>query len=436
MDTSEKREYLLRMIKDETVPAVGCTEPVAVAYAAAVANKYMSTEVKKIDVMTSKNIFKNGKSVIIPGTKEWGLDLAAVLGSIIGDPDGGLMVLKDVDDKSVELAHKWIEEKEIKVGYLDKSPNVYVEVCLSSDSEEVKAVLKDDHDNIDRVYLNGEIVYQNDEGKNSSNDKNYYNTLKEMTFVEIREIIESYNVDEIRFIQDGIDINKAAAKRGLSEDSGLNIGRTLFNLQRKGLLGDDEPTNARIFTSAGSDVRMGGGLCPIMTSGGSGNQGLGVIIPISTVAEARDISDEKLYKAIFFGHVLNKYIKLYTGKLSAMCGCAIAAGVGSAAGITWMLGGNDRQIGGACENLLSNLAGMICDGAKDNCAIKLATSAYESVIAAFLALEGVIVNKNIGIVGENVEDTIKNLGILAIEGFAETNNVIVNLYSNCNVMTG
>ncbi len=427
MNASEKRDYLLKMIKNETVPAVGCTEPVAVALAAAVAKKHMKNEVEKITIASSKNIFKNGKSVMIPGTKEWGLDLAAVLGMIKGDPDAGLMVLKNVDDESVDLAHKWIDGKEISLVYLEDGPNIYVELCLIGDGEEVKAVLKDSHDNIDSVSVNGEIVYKNDEKTTSSNGKDYYNTLKEMTITEITRIIESYTLDEIEFIKDGIDINKAAAKRGLNEDSGLNVGRSLYGLQEKGQLGNDEATNARIFTAAGSDVRMGGGLCPIMTSGGSGNQGLGVILPIATVAESRNIDDERLYKAIFFGHVLNKYIKLYTGKLSAMCGCAIAAGVGSAAGITWMLGGDDRQIAGAAENLLSNLTGMLCDGAKDNCSIKLSTSAYEAVIAAYLALEGVMVNKNIGIVGDSIEDTINNVGILATEGFVEIDNIIVDI---------
>lgn len=426
MDTEKKRDYLLNMIKTETVPAVGCTEPVAVAYAAAVAKRHMDSEVEKIIVMTSKNIFKNGKSVMIPGTEEWGLDLAAILGTIKGDPDGGLMVLKDVDEKSVKLAHQWNDEKEIRVGYLESSPNIYVEVYLISDSEEVKAILKDSHDNIDSIFVNGEMVYKNEEEASSKN-KDYYNTLKEMTFKEIREIIDSYTLDEIGFIEDGISINKVAAERGLIEDSGLNIGRTLYKLQEKGQIGKDIATRARILTAAGSDIRMGGGLCPIMTSGGSGNQGLGVILPISTIAEDRNVDKEKLFKAVFFGHVLNKYIKLYTGKLSAMCGCAIAAGVGSAAGITWMLGGDDRQIAGAAENLLANLTGMICDGAKDNCSIKLSTSAYEAIIASYLAMEDVIVNKNIGIVGDTIEDTINNVGILAREGFVEIDNIIVDI---------
>lgn len=426
MNFSEKKEYLLDMIKDETVPAVGCTEPVAVALAAAVAKKYIVGDIKKIRVLTSKNIFKNGKSVMIPGTREWGLDLAAVLGVIKGDPDAGLMVLKAVDDDSVDTAHKFIEEKQVEVDYLVDSPNIYVEMYLVSNDENVKVVLKDDHDNIDSVSVNGDIVYKN-EDELDSNGKEYQDILKEMTFKEIRETIESYTLDEVKFIEEGIKVNKAAANRGLNEDSGLNIGRTLHKLQEKGQLANDPATTARILTAAGSDIRMGGGLCPIMTSGGSGNQGLGVILPISTIAKAREIDDETLFKAIFFGHVLNKYIKLYTGKLSAMCGCAIAAGVGSAAAITWMLGGDDTQIAGAAENLLSNLTGMICDGAKDTCSIKLSTSAYEAILSSYLAIEGVIVNENIGIVGSSIEDTIKNVGILATEGFAETDNVIVKI---------
>lgn len=414
------------MIQSETVPAIGCTEPIAVAYAAAVAKKYMNSKVEKIQVLASKNIYKNGKSVMIPGAGEWGLDLAAVLGMVIGDPEAGLMVLKNIDGDSVKLAHDWLEEKEISVDYLEDGPNIYVEVHLISDGGRVRAVVKDSHDNIDSIWLDGENIYKS-QGREESAGEDYYEALKEMTFKEIREIVSSYSIAELDFIGEGVATNKRAAEIGLKRDSGLNIGRTLYKIQQRGQLGNDEATNARIRTAAASDMRMGGGLCPIMTSGGSGNQGLGVILPIATLAESRGIDDEKLYKAIFFGHVINKYIKLYTGKLSAMCGCAIAAGVGAAAGMTWMLGGDDRQIAGACENLLANLAGMICDGAKDNCSIKLSTSAYEAVISSMLAMEGVMASKNIGIVGSTVEETIKNVGILAKEGFQEIDDLIIDI---------
>lgn len=427
MDFNAKREYLLNMIRTETVPALGCTEPVAVAYAAAVAKEHMDVEIEEMHILTSKNIFKNGKSVMIPGTKEWGLDLAAALGIVIGDPEGGLMVLRDVDKGSVKRAHELLDKKQVKLDYIEESANIYVEIKLISGDKEVKVELKDCHDKIDAIYLDGKVIYKNQGEEEGSRDEDYYQALKNMSFKEIREIIESYGLEDIEFIKDGIQMNKNAAERGLTEDSGLNVGKTLYKLQGKGLLGEDEPTKARIMTASASDVRMGGGLCPIMTSGGSGNQGLGVIVPIVTVGEERGLSKEKIYKAVFFGHVLNKYIKLYTGKLSAMCGCAIAAGVGSSVGITWMLGGDDRDIAGAAENLLSNLTGMICDGAKDNCSLKLSTSAYEAIISSFLSLEGVRVNPNIGIIGETIEDTIENLGILANKGFMEADNVILEI---------
>lgn len=425
MIKEEKRQYLLDMVKQETVPAIGCTEPVAVAYAAAFGKKYIDTTIDKIAVLVSKNIFKNGKSVIIPNTEEWGLELAAALGIVAGDADDGLMVLKNVNKEYIDLAHKIIDEEgKISVGYLENSPDVYVEIHLISKKNKVEVILKDSHNHIDMVKVDGEIKYRGFlEEKNSIS----YNTLKDMTFEEIREIIEGLTIEEILFIKDGIDMNKEAAYNGLKGDMGLRLGATLNRLQGQNKLQIDAFTKARILTAASADIRMGGGNCPIMTSAGSGNQGLGVVLPIVAVAEENNIEGERLLKAVFFAHVVNKYIKLYTGKLSAMCGCAIAAGVGASAGITWMLGGSNEQISGAANNMLSNLTGMICDGAKETCSFKLSTSAGEAVLSAYLALENVIVKPKIGIIGSTIEETIEGLGILCKDGLSQTDNVIINI---------
>ena len=214
---------------------------------------------------------------------------------------------------------------------------------------------------------------------------------------------------------------------GINEGKGLKLGAGLKRLQCDGKLCNDVSTQARILTAASADIRMGGGDCPIMTSCGSGNQGLGVVLPITVVAEENNISREKLIRSVFFAHVINKYVKVYTGKLSSMCGCAIAAGIGASAGISWILGGNDEQIGGACQNMLSNLTGMICDGAKETCAFKLSTSAGEAVLAAYLANEGIIVKPNVGIIGDSIEDTIKNVGILCKDGLTCADTVIVDI---------
>lgn len=415
---------LLNMVKQDTVPALGCTEPVAVAYASAMAKKYLTGTIDNIAITVSKNIFKNGKSVIIPNTNEWGLDLAGALGVLEGDPDNCLMVLKDIDDNTIETAHRMIKDGKIKVDFVEKTPDIFVNIVVKSSKELVEVILANNHTHIEWVKVDGEIVFEKSLDKE---DKISADFLKKMTFKKIREICETIPFEELKFIEEGIEMNKRAAERGMKEGKGLKIGATFKKLQEEGKLCADAPTQARILTAAAADIRMGGGDCPIMTSGGSGNQGLGVVLPITVVAEENNMDRESTIRAIFFAHLINKYVKLYTGKLSAMCGCAIAAGMGASAGISWLLGGNDVQISGACQNMLSNLTGMICDGAKESCAFKLSTSAGEAVIAAYLANEGIIVRSNTGIIAASIEDTIKNVGILCRDGFTEIDSEIIDI---------
>ncbi|SHD78426.1 serine dehydratase subunit alpha family protein [Schnuerera ultunensis] len=417
-------EKLLIIIKEETIPALGCTEPVAVAYAASVVNKYFEGEIDRLKIRTSKNIFKNGKSVIIPNTKEWGLDLAGVLGIIVGNPDDELMILKNIKDEHIRKAHEILEQGIVDVDYLENTPDVYVEIYVQGEERIVEVVLKDAHNHIDRVKVDGKVVYKGmlDQDKGLAPD-----FIKDLSFNDIIEITESMPIESIAFVEDGIRMNRKAAEMGIKIENGLNIGGGLIKLEREGRLKIDGPTRARILTAAAADMRMGGGNCPIMTSSGSGNQGLGVVLPIIVVAEENDISRERLIRAIFLAHIINKYVKLHTGKLSAMCGCAIGAGVGASGAISWMLGGSQEQISGASNNMLANLTGMICDGAKDTCALKLSASAEEAVIAAYLANENIIVKPNIGIIGNAVEETIKNLEILCKEGLSNADSIIVDI---------
>lgn len=424
MKNNELMWKLLNMVKEDAVPALGCTEPVAVAYAAAMAKKYLTGTIDNISIAVSRNIFKNGKSVIIPNTNEWGLDLAGALGVLDGNSDNCLMVLKDINENTIEIAHGLIKDDKIKVDCVENTSDIYVNIVVKSSEEIVEVVLTNSHTHIEWVKVNGKIVFQNNL---DDEDKVSADFVKKMSFKEIRQICETIPLEELEFIEDGIEMNKRAAKRGMEEGKGLKIGATMRKLQEEGKLCVDAPTQARILTAAAADIRMGGGNCPIMTSGGSGNQGLGVVLPITVVAEGNNIEKERTMRAIFFAHLINKYVKLYTGKLSAMCGCAIAAGVGASAGISWLLGGNDVQISGACQNILSNLAGMICDGAKESCALKLSTSAGEAVLAAYLANEGIIVRSNTGIIGTSIEETIKNLGILCRGGFTEIDSEIIDI---------
>ncbi len=417
---------LLDMVREDTVPAIGCTEPVAVAYACSVARNHLEGDIENITVNVSLNIFKNGKSVMIPNTNEWGLDLAAALGAICGEPKDGLCIFKNVNQEYIDRAHDMILKNIVKVNWIMNTPDVYVEVIMKDANNKVEVVLKNNHNHIENIAVNGEIIYKDiiENSKKVATD-----FLENLSFKKLREICEDIDINKLKFIEEGIEMNKKAAEEGLHSKKGLGWGASLLTLQNQGKLSTDASQKARILTAAGADIRMGGGDCPIMTSAGSGNQGLGVVLPIVVVAEERNIEREKLYRAIFYAHIINKFVKQYTGKLSALCGCAIAAGVGASAAIAWMLGGDDNQIAGAVQNMMANLTGMLCDGAKETCALKLSTSAGEAVLSAYLARENVIAKANTGILGETVEETIKNLGILCNKGLTTTNEVIVDIMS-------
>lgn len=331
------KDILLKIVKEETVPAIGCTEPVAVAYASAVAKKYLNGKVDKIIVNVSLNIFKNGKFVIIPKTNESGLELAAALGAICGDSEERLCVLKNIDSNHIKTAKDMVDEERVTLSEKNNVKDIYVEVLMKNQNNEVEVILKNSHDHIERVKVNGNTVYENvlDEEKSSSD------FLKQFDLKDFRKICETIDIEELNFIEEGIHMNKFAAKKGIESEKGLCLGRGLSKLQSKGKVGNNPFMKSRIMTAAGADFRMGGGDYPIMTSGGSGNQGLGVILPIVAVAECEEnnISEERLFRAAFYGHIVNKFVKVYVGKLSALCGCAISAGAGASAAITWMLGG-------------------------------------------------------------------------------------------------
>ncbi|CAM2779370.1 serine dehydratase subunit alpha family protein [Clostridium sporogenes] len=425
LSKEEISERLLELIKDETKPAIGCTEPVAVAFTVATGKKYMQGKILKIDLKVSKNILKNGKSVTIPNTEVCGLDIAGALGEICGDSEEGLFVFRNVNNEYLDKAKEMIKNKVVTLNPIEDTDPVFVEATLKGEKDEVVVILRGGHTNIEQVIVNGKIAFEKD-NKNKKDNKDC-DFIKELSLKDIRQITEDISIEKLDFIMDGIEMNKEAAMEGLKRQKGLTLGSSLLKLQEEGKIGKDSATIARILTAAGSDLRMGGGMCPIMTSGGSGNQGLCVILPINVVAEDIKAPKERLQRAVFFGHAVNNFVKKYTGKLSAICGCAIAAGIGATAGIAWLLGGKDKEIEGAILNMLANLTGMVCDGAKGSCAIKLSTSASEAVISAYLALNDIIVPNNTGIIGNTVEDTINNLGMLCKDGFYKADDVMLSI---------
>lgn len=415
---------LIELVREEVKPAIGCTEPVAVAVAAAVARKYFHTTIERVKVKVCLSIYKNGKCVMIPGTDECGLPLAAALGVVAGDPESGFNVFKNVDGRAIDEARKMLAEGIVTVEPVLGVEGIFVEVLLEGQGQKTAAVLKHSHTHIERVEVNDLIVYQDKSGEERVYKED---PLWGLTFKDLKEIAEKIDFQDISFILEGVEMNKKAAEQGLQKNKGLTIGSGLKKLMNLGKLGADPVLQARILTAAGADFRMGGGNCPVMTSGGSGNQGLGVILPIAVVGEEKNVTDEQLARAIFFAHTINLFVKKYTGKLSALCGCAIAAGIGASAGIAWILGGDDNQIAGAVKNMLANLTGMICDGAKESCALKLSTSAGEAVISAYLSCSGVIVPAGTGIIGNTAEETIQNIGLLCERGLTKADEVLVDI---------
>ena len=422
MDKSIENE-LINIVGEDSTKAIGCTEPVAVAYAANVASSYINNDdISKIILKVSKNIYKNGKAVKIPNTGNHGLDLAASLGAFTNESKKPFLVFSNLTDKEIDKARNFIKANNVDVNYIDNVPDIYIEARLITKDNDVTSIISNSHSHVSKIIKNGEVIIDNPFIK----DKKSSFSIKNMTFEQLAAIVRSMDINDIDFVLEGIYVNMDAAQEGL-KGYGLNLGKKLNELKENNILPDNFITDTRILTAAAADMRMGGGPLPIMTSGGSGNQGVGITLPIYMVAKEENLDDDTLARGLFFAHIINRYVKEYAGKLSGLCGCAIGAAIGSCAAIAFMLGGGEEEIAGACTNIFANITGMICDGAKESCSMKLSTSAEESIIAAYLALNGVVSQANVGIVGKNIEETIANIGKLSHQGFKTADEVILEI---------
>lgn len=418
-------DALIELIEEDVTEALGCTEPVAVAYCANVAGGFVDRDkTTKIDVYTSKNVYKNGKSVKIPNTGACGLDLAATVGVFAEKSEHAMQVFGRADDEVIARAKAFVADGKVRVAYLEDTPDIYVRIELVAGEDRVTAELAHSHTHIERVVVNGETVLDNEKKDAAEVEPSF--DMRSLSFAKLREIIDEASFEKLAFTLDGVDVNMRAAMEGL-KGYGSKLGKTLNELKKTGVLADHFVTDARILTAAAADMRMGGGNASIMTSGGSGNQGIGVILPIAVVAKEEGASDDKLARAIFFGHAINRYVKEYSGKLSGICGCAIASGIGASAGIVYLLDGTDEQIAGACQNLYANLTGMICDGAKESCALKLSTSAEEAILSAYLAKNGVVSEKGVGVLGNTIEETVLNIGKLSRKAFTHVDEEMLEI---------
>jgi L-cysteine desulfidase len=421
----DKWDFYIDILKKEVVPALGCTEPISVALASAKARSILGKEPEKITTIVSANLLKNGMGVGVPGTGKCGLDVAAAVGALGGNPDRQLEVLADLNEAQVKKAIKMVEDKKVKVMLSDTPDLLYAEVILHSGEDYAKAVIKDSHTRIVLTEKNNEILFvaeSNDEYEKDS-DK------QEMTLKDIYDFATQAPLEKIKFILDAANLNETVAKEGLNGEYGLQIGKTIDANIKKHLLCDDIQNIAVKLSAAASDARMDGIMLPVMSNSGSGNQGITCTMPVLAVAKKLNKDDDILIRALIMSHLTSIHIKHHLGKLSALCGVSVAA-TGAGCGIVMLLGGEFKQMEFVIKNMLGSIVGMICDGAKTGCALKVATAVNSGVNAALLSMNNVAISSTDGIVDDDVEQCIRNLGRLGSEGMSCTDKVILDIMTS------
>lgn len=421
-----EEELFLKVLNKELVPALGCTEPIAIALAAATAIKYLNGEnIIYLKVFASNNVIKNAMSVIIPGTGGCGINLAAALGSISKNHDKCLEVLNGLNDKDIEKAKNILKEGIVSVNLADTDKKLYIEVIIKTEESSARVIIEDMHTNIALIEVDGNVI-KNTQTKEEIQDDEKYDFLN---VDNILKFINTVRVEKLEIVKKSIELNKKVGQYGIENEYGLQVGRTIKEGIEKGILADDLANNAMILAAAGSDARMGGCLLSVMSNSGSGNQGITATLPVVAAWEKLALSEEVLLRATTLSHLITIHIKSKFGRLSALCGVTIAA-TGASCGIVYLLGGDKNAIKSAIQNMIGNVAGMFCDGAKAGCALKVSTCTNAAVQSALLAVKGITIKATDGIIDEDVEKTIENLCRLGNMGTFETDKIILDIMLN------
>jgi len=419
-------EKIIHLLKKEVVPALGCTEPVSVAIATAKAREILNREPTSIEVNVSRNIYKNGMAVGIPGTGKTGLYIAAALGVSGGNPEKGLQVFENIRQKDILRAIKLVDEKKVTVNTVDAADPLYVEGICRNGENYSRVVIKKSHTNIVFIETNGTTIMDSHSEPAVEDNTDDFMSNEVLSVAKIYEFSTSIEFERIKFILDGAKMNKAIAQEGLRGKYGLQVGKKIVENIEKGLLTHGLMTDSMYYAAAAADARMAGSDFPAMSNSGSGNQGITVMLPVVVLAEKLQKNDEELARALVLSNLIAVYIKSYLGVLSALCGVVIAA-TGASCGMTYLLGGEYKKISYAINNMTGNITGMICDGAKLGCAFKVSTGVAAAVESALLAIDGITVSGLDGIVDDDIEKTIKNLAVIGSKGMHETDKLIIDI---------
>ena len=434
-----RQAEIIELIKKEVKPALGCTEPIAVALATAKAmeiaedrcgfdpHEWRYSGRYSIKVEVSGNILKNGMGVGIPGTGMVGLHIASALGAVCGKSSYGLEVLHDLDETSIAKAKELVENDTVHVGIADTDHKLYVRSSVNLEGGHCACVvIQDNHDSIVETSFDGCVLFSAEVSKCSESSDQKTALDYKLTVREILEFATEASYEDIDFILESRTLNLALAEEGMKGCYGLKVGYAINLASNREVFGEDFLSYAMSLTAAASDARMAGCTLAAMSNSGSGNQGITVTMPVIAYSLRYGTSDEQLARALVLSHLIAIHIKGYLGKLSALCGCVIAS-TGSACGLVYLRGGDYGQICAAIKNMIGNITGMVCDGAKVGCAMKVASGVSSALQSAVLAREGICISSHDGIIEEDIEKTIQNLGKIGSVGMQNTDNMILDI---------
>lgn len=424
----DEREQIIALIKHGVVPAIGCTEPACVSLCVAKACELCGTHhPDKLEVLLSANILKNAMGVGIPGTGMVGLPIAVALGALIGKSEYGLEVLKDATPETVEKGKEYIAEGRI---YIKLKPGIseklYVETLCTAGSHTATVVISGEHTRFSHCEADGKVELDLPVSLSPSTTSHAGPAL---TLKKVFEFATTSPLEELEFIKEARTLNERAARESLKGNYGHRLGKALSRPLGKGIMGESIFSHILSSTSCACDARMAGAMIPVMSNSGSGNQGICATNPVVTFAEENHNTEEELVRALTLSHLTAIYIKQSLGPLSALCGCVVAS-TGSGCGITYLMGGDYRQVTFCVKNMIANLTGMICDGAKPSCALKLTSGVSTAVLSAMLAMENETVSSVEGIVDDDVDATIHNLTSIGKDAMNETDRKVLDIMTH------
>lgn len=417
------RELYLRTLKKEVVPSEGCTEPIAIAYAASIAAEHLNGEIKEVNIYLSKNVIKNALGVGIPGTGGVGIEIAAALGISIQKSYKKLTILSNFTENELKKAKEIVDKNIINIKQKNTHKALYIEVELLAETSKSKVIIEDTHTNVTLIECDDEIIMDNNSEVSEDLEEDY----KLFKIADIYNFAKEVDFDDIKFILESAKMNEKVSEEGLKGDYGLQVGSKIIQKGNFNLFSNDASNKIIAASAAASDARMDGCAMPIMTTAGSGNQGIACSIPVAQTARLLDKSEEELARALVLSNLVTIRIKKHMGRLSPLCGAGIAGATGASCGITYLLGGNLENINYCINNMISDLSGMICDGAKETCALKIATGTNAAIQCANLAMNGISATANDGIVAKDVEETIESIETLIQNGFKNVDDTILNI---------